>query len=285
MNALVGTAAPGEFGGDVSHLNLHKTFCIPHGGGGPGRRPRVRGGRPGALSYRVTSTGGRGLVKWAPSRRHHWAMRRCLPISWMYMPHDGRRRPAPTPPRLPILSRQLHQRAPEADHVSHAVRQRQRKRQAGPCGARMHSGPSRHFKESCGVMAEDVAKRLMDYGFHAPTLSFPVPNTLDGGAHRERAAGRARPLHRRHDRHPRGDPPHRGRRLAQGRQPAQARPAHRRQPAGQRVDAPLLTRTRRLSAGRTQTGQVLAAGGARGQRVRGPKPVLQLRAGGDYAAA
>jgi len=178
MNALVGLAAPGEFGGDVSHLNLHKTFCIPHGGGGPGVGPvcvvadlvpflpgHATGGLPGQ---------GVGAVSAAPLGNAA-----VLPISWMYcrmMGADGLK--AST--EVAILS---------ANYIS--------ARLAGHYPTLYTSVPVddkpgrvahecildlRPLKETTGgaqgISAEDVSKRLMDYGFHAPTLSFPVPGTL-----------------------------------------------------------------------------------------------------------
>jgi glycine dehydrogenase len=169
MNALVGTAAPGEFGGDVSHLNLHKTFCIPHGGGGPGVGPvcvvedlvpylpgHATGGIP---------CNGVGAVSAAPLGNAA-----VLPISWMYcrmMGPDGLLQATQTA----ILS---------ANYISARLRDHYPTLYASANGHVAHECilDLRHFKESSGVMAEDVAKRLMDYGFHAPTLSFPVPNTL-----------------------------------------------------------------------------------------------------------
>jgi glycine dehydrogenase len=169
MNALVGLAAPGQFGGDVSHLNLHKTFCIPHGGGGPGVGPvcvvedlvpylpgHATGGLP---------VNGVGAVSAAPLGNAA-----VLPISWMYcrmMGADGLRQATETAIlSANYISRRLAPHFPtlyasDGGHVAHE------------CILDL-----RHFKDSCGVMAEDVAKRLMDYGFHAPTLSFPVANTL-----------------------------------------------------------------------------------------------------------
>ena len=168
MNALVGVAAPGEFGGDVSHLNLHKTFCIPHGGGGPGVGPVcvvedlvpfLPGHAAGGIASKT------GAVSAAPLGNAA-----VLPISWMYcrmMGAEGLKQATESAilaanyistrlaPHFPTLY------ASENGHVAHE------------CILDL-----RHFKDSCGVMAEDVAKRLMDYGFHAPTLSFPVPNTL-----------------------------------------------------------------------------------------------------------
>jgi glycine dehydrogenase len=169
MNALVGVAAPGEFGGDVSHLNLHKTFCIPHGGGGPGVGPvcvvedlvpflpgHATGGLP---------VNGVGAVSAAPLGNAA-----VLPISWMYcrmMGAEGLKHATEAAILAAnYISRRLAPHYPtlyasEQGHVAHE------------CILDL-----RHFKDSCGVMAEDVAKRLMDYGFHAPTLSFPVANTL-----------------------------------------------------------------------------------------------------------
>jgi len=169
MNALVGVAAPGEFGGDVSHLNLHKTFCIPHGGGGPGVGPVcvvadlvpfLPGHKAGGLSGQ-----GVGAVSAAPLGNAA-----VLPISWMYcrmMGPDGLQHAT----EAAILA---------ANYISAKLRDHYPTLYASANGHVAHECilDLRHFKDSCGVMAEDVAKRLMDYGFHAPTLSFPVPNTL-----------------------------------------------------------------------------------------------------------
>jgi glycine dehydrogenase len=168
MNALVGTAAPGEFGGDVSHLNLHKTFCIPHGGGGPGVGPVcvvedlvpfLPGHATGGIASKI------GAVSAAPLGNAA-----VLPISWMYcrmMGADGLQHAT----EAAILA---------ANYISARLSDHYPTLYASQNGHVAHECilDLRHFKESCGVMAEDVAKRLMDYGFHAPTLSFPVPNTL-----------------------------------------------------------------------------------------------------------
>ena len=169
MNALVGVAAPGEFGGDVSHLNLHKTFCIPHGGGGPGVGPvcvvedlvpylpgHATGGLP---------TGDVGAVSAAPLGNAA-----VLPISWMYcrmMGSDGLRQATETA----ILA---------ANYVSVRLRDHIPTLYASDNGRVAHECilDLRPLKDSSGITAEDVAKRLIDYGFHAPTLSFPVPGTL-----------------------------------------------------------------------------------------------------------
>jgi glycine dehydrogenase len=171
MNALVGLAAPGEFGGDVSHLNLHKTFCIPHGGGGPGVGPvcvvadlvpflpgHVTGGLPGQGAISAAPLGNAAV----------------LPISWMYcrmMGPEGLK----SATEVAILA---------ANYVSARLKDHYPTLYASASGRVAHECilDLRPLKESSGgahgVSAEDVAKRLMDYGFHAPTLSFPVPGTL-----------------------------------------------------------------------------------------------------------
>ena len=169
MNALVGTAAPGEFGGDVSHLNLHKTFCIPHGGGGPGVGPvcvvadlvpylpgHVTGGIP---------VNGVGAISAAPLGNAA-----VLPISWMYcrmMGPVGLKQAT----EISILS---------ANYISKRLKDHFPTLYASEAGYVAHECilDLRPLKETSGVTAEDVAKRLMDYGFHAPTLSFPVAGTL-----------------------------------------------------------------------------------------------------------
>lgn len=168
MNALVGLAAPGAFGGDVSHLNLHKTFCIPHGGGGPGVGPvcvvqdlapflpgHATAGRPATV----------GAVSAAP-----YGNASVLPISWMYirmMGAAGLRHATETA----ILN---------ANYISTRLKAHYPTLYTGPDGLVAHECilDLRPLKDSSGVTAEDVAKRLIDYGFHAPTLSFPVPGTL-----------------------------------------------------------------------------------------------------------
>jgi glycine dehydrogenase len=173
MNALVGVAAPGEFGGDVSHLNLHKTFCIPHGGGGPGVGPvcvvaDLVPYLPGHVTGSVPSHGV-GAVSAAPLGNAA-----VLPISWMYcrmMGPDGLQ--AAT--EVAILS---------ANYISARLKDHYPTLYASANGHVAHECilDLRPLKESsggaAGISAEDVAKRLMDYGFHAPTLSFPVPGTL-----------------------------------------------------------------------------------------------------------
>jgi glycine dehydrogenase len=192
MNALVGVAAPGEFGGDVSHLNLHKTFCIPHGGGGPGVGPvcvveDLVPFLPGHATGGVKS----GVEPSALRRSGNAAV---LADQLDVLPHDGRRRPASTPPKPPSW-RQLHQQAPERP-LPHALRQRKR-----PCGPRVHPGPARPQ----GHQRRDGRGRgQAPDGLRLPRAHAELSRAqhADGGAHRKRDAGRAGPLHRRHDRHP-----------------------------------------------------------------------------------
>jgi glycine dehydrogenase len=169
MNALVGVAAPGEFGGDVSHLNLHKTFCIPHGGGGPGVGPvcvveDLVPYLPGHATAGV-KVNGVGAVSAAP-----YGNAAVLPISWMYIRMMG----------AEGLQHATEAAILAANYISKRLAPHYPTLYASDNGHVAHECilDLRHFKDSCGVMAEDVAKRLMDYGFHAPTLSFPVANTL-----------------------------------------------------------------------------------------------------------
>ena len=169
MNALVGVAAPGEFGGDVSHLNLHKTFCIPHGGGGPGVGPVcVVADLVPYLPGHATAglpVNGVGAISAAPLGNAA-----VLPISWMYcrmMGPDGLKQAT----EIAILS---------ANYISARLKDHYPTLYSSDNGHIAHECilDLRPLKDSSGVSAEDVAKRLMDYGFHAPTLSFPVAGTL-----------------------------------------------------------------------------------------------------------
>jgi glycine dehydrogenase len=171
LNALVGCAAPGKFGADVSHLNLHKTFCIPHGGGGPGVGPICVGKhlQPFLPGHSVVSMNGEfennAAISAAP-----WGSAGILPISWAYiamMGRDGMKMAT----QVAILSANyMAIRLSGAFPVLYTGRNG---RVAHECIVDL-----RPFKESCGISEEDVAKRLIDYGFHSPTMSFPVPGTL-----------------------------------------------------------------------------------------------------------
>ena len=172
LNALVGLARPGRFGADVSHLNLHKTFCIPHGGGGPGVGPvAVRAhlapflpNHP--LVAEAGPTDGVGPISGAP-----WGSAGILPIPWAYirlMGPDGLRRATPGgDPR-----RQLRRPPPRASTTRCST--------PGDGGLVAHECilDLRPLTKATGVTVDDVAKRLIDYGFHAPTMSFPVAGTL-----------------------------------------------------------------------------------------------------------
>jgi glycine dehydrogenase len=167
MNAMVGLCQPGRFGGDVSHLNLHKTFCIPHGGGGPGVGPiGVKAHlAPFVPGHRVVPLAGIGPVASAP-----WGSAGVLPISWTYvalMGGDGLK--AAT--EVAILN---------ANYVAHRLAPHYPVLYTGPNGMVAHECiiDLRPIKEATGITVEDVAKRLIDYGFHAPTMSFPVGGTL-----------------------------------------------------------------------------------------------------------
>ena len=175
MNALVGIAAPGEFGGDVSHLNLHKTFCIPHGGGGPGVGPVcvVDDLVPFLPAHRTAGLGKEtniGAVSAAPLGNAA-----VLPISWMYirmMGAEGLKKAT----EVAILS---------ANYVAARLSDHYDIHFSGGIDGVKGGGVAhecildlRPLKDTSGVSAEDVAKRLIDYGFHAPTLSFPVAGTL-----------------------------------------------------------------------------------------------------------
>jgi glycine dehydrogenase len=170
MNALVGLAAPGEFGGDVSHLNLHKTFCIPHGGGGPGVGPvcvaaDLRPYLPGLVGPSDSAPLHVGPVSAAPLGNAS-----VLPISWMYIRMMG----------AAGLTRATQAAILAANYVSRRLAPHYPTLYTGAGGYVAHECilDLRPLKETSGVTAEDVAKRLADYGLHAPTLSFPVPGTL-----------------------------------------------------------------------------------------------------------
>ncbi len=166
LNALVGVAQPGKFGGDVSHLNLHKTFCIPHGGGGPGVGPIGVGAHlaPFMPKDGVDSSRTGALISAAP-----FGSASILPISWMYirmMGAEGLRKAT----QVAILS---------ANYIAHKLKQSYPILYTGNEGLIAHECiiDTRPMKDE-GVSVDDIAKRLIDYGFHAPTMSFPVPGTL-----------------------------------------------------------------------------------------------------------
>lgn len=172
LNALVGLAKPGEFGGDVSHLNLHKTFCIPHGGGGPGVGPVavaehlvpfLPGDPTPGVGASLTAAG-------TPVAATRYGSAGILPISYAYvalMGPDG-------------LTEATKAAVLTANYVASRLNPHFPVLYTGPNGLVAHECilDLRAITAETGVTAEDVSKRLMDYGFHAPTLAFPVPGTL-----------------------------------------------------------------------------------------------------------
>ncbi|NUK74972.1 aminomethyl-transferring glycine dehydrogenase [Streptomyces lunaelactis] len=171
LNALVGLAKPGTFGGDVSHLNLHKTFCIPHGGGGPGVGPvGVRAHlAPYLPNHPLQPTAGPetgvGPISAAP-----WGSAGILPISWAYvrlMGGEGLKRAT----QVAVLA---------ANYIAKRLEPHYPVLYTGPAGLVAHECivDLRPLSKATGVSVDDIAKRLIDYGFHAPTMSFPVAGTL-----------------------------------------------------------------------------------------------------------
>lgn len=171
LNALVGLAKPGRFGGDVSHLNLHKTFCIPHGGGGPGVGPvAVRSHlAPYLPNHPLQPTAGPatgvGPISAAP-----WGSAGILPISWAYvrlMGGEGLKRAT----QVAVLA---------ANYIAKRLEPHYPVLYTGPAGLVAHECivDLRPLSKATGVSVDDIAKRLIDYGFHAPTMSFPVAGTL-----------------------------------------------------------------------------------------------------------
>jgi len=165
MNAMVGLCAPGKFGGDVSHLNLHKTFCIPHGGGGPGVGPI------GVKSHLAPFLPGHRMLEnhAAPVCAAPWGSASILPISWTYiklMGSEGLKRAS----EIAILN---------ANYIANRLASHYPILYTGENGLVAHECivDLRPLKDT-GITVDDVAKRLMDFGFHAPTMSFPVPGTL-----------------------------------------------------------------------------------------------------------
>lgn len=171
LNALVGLAAPGQFGADVSHLNLHKTFCIPHGGGGPGMGPIGVGAHlaPHLPTSPVAPIAGlaadNDVISAAP-----YGSASILPISWMYIAMMGSKG-LENASKVAILS---------ANYIAHRLAAHYDVLYTGNAGLVAHECiiDIRPIKAESGISEEDVAKRLIDYGFHAPTMSFPVAGTL-----------------------------------------------------------------------------------------------------------
>ncbi|WP_037604356.1 aminomethyl-transferring glycine dehydrogenase [Streptacidiphilus rugosus] len=171
LNALVGLAKPGKFGADVSHLNLHKTFCIPHGGGGPGVGPvAVRAHLAPYLPNHPLQPSAGPVTGVGPISAAPWGSAAILPISWSYvrlMGGEGLKRAT----QVAVLS---------ANYIAKRLAPYYPVLFTGPGGLVAHECiiDLRPLAKSAGVSVDDVAKRLIDYGFHAPTMSFPVAGTL-----------------------------------------------------------------------------------------------------------
>ena len=170
LNAMLGLAKPAEFGADVCHFNLHKTFCIPHGGGGPGMGPiavkdHLAPYLPGHPVVDMNLKDSYGTISAAP-----WGSASILPISWMYiamMGPEGLTRAS----EIAILN---------ANYIAKRLEDHYPVLYKGKQGLVAHECilDLREFKKTVGIEVEDVAKRLMDYGYHAPTISWPVPGTM-----------------------------------------------------------------------------------------------------------
>jgi glycine dehydrogenase len=171
MNALVGVAAPGHFGGDVSHLNLHKTFCIPHGGGGPGVGPVAVAAHLAQFLPNQKSVGYvRGEAGISGVSAAPFGSASILPISWMYIAMMGAEG-LKDATEVAILA---------ANYIAKRLAPHYPVLYAGHDGLIAHECilDLRPLTDATGISNEDVAKRLIDFGFHAPTMSFPVPGTL-----------------------------------------------------------------------------------------------------------
>ncbi|RYZ52657.1 MAG: glycine dehydrogenase (aminomethyl-transferring), partial [Proteobacteria bacterium] len=170
LNAQIGLCLPGKFGPDVCHMNLHKTFCIPHGGGGPGVGPiGVKSHLADFLpNHPVVTMGGKDGV--GPITAAPWGSASILPISWMYVRMMG----------ADDLKKATQVAILNANYIA------KRLDSSFPVVYRGEAGLVAHecivdlnkVKKSADVSVDDIAKRLMDYGYHAPTVSWPVPNTM-----------------------------------------------------------------------------------------------------------
>ena len=170
MNAQVGLCRPAELGADVCHINLHKTFCIPHGGGGPGMGPIAVAAHLLPFLPGHPCAGVNGLQSTGPVSAAPWGSASILAISWAYIAMMGGKGLTAATEVAILNANYMAKRLEEHFPILY--------RGAGGRVAHEFIVDLRHFKESAGIEAEDVAKRLMDYGFHAPTVSFPVAGTL-----------------------------------------------------------------------------------------------------------
>ena len=269
LNALVGVAAPGKFGADVSHLNLHKTFCIPHGGGGPGMGPIGVGAhlQPFLPSHPVAPIAGldpdNDVVSAAP-----YGSASILPISWTYIALMGGEGLAQAT-KVAILN---------ANYIAHRLKEHYPVLYTGSSGNVAHECilDIRPIKEASGVTEEDIAKRLIDYGFHAPTMSFPVAGTLmveptesESLAELDRFCDALIAIRAEIRAVQNGVLDAHG-------QSADQRAAHAGRCRRQRLGSSLRPRAGRLPGGIAAALQVLGAGQPGRQRVRRSQPVLRL---------
>ncbi len=276
MNAQVGLCRPGDFGADVCHLNLHKTFCIPHGGGGPGMGPIGVAAHlaPFLPGHPLVRTGGEHAV--GPVSAAPWGSASILLISWVYielMGAHGLRRAT----EVAILN--ANYMAHRLGPLSGALQRQERPRRA-----RVHHRPA--SVREVGRRRGRGRREALD-GLRLPRADDVVPRRrhADDRAHRERVEVRARPAVRRADRDPRRDPGDRGGSLRPRRQPAPERSARRGRGHGRRLEARLLARGSRVPRALGACGQVLAQRRAGRQRLRRQAPDLHLPAGGRLRSA
>ncbi len=277
MNAQVGLCRPGDYGADVCHLNLHKTFCIPHGGGGPGMGPIgvAEHLAPFLPGHPLVACGGARAI--GPVAATPWGSALILSISWMYIAMMGAEGLAGAS-ELAILN---------ANYMAQRLAAHYPILYTGERGRVAHEFilDLRPFKASAGIEAEDVAKRLMDYGFHAPTMSFPVPGTLmieptesESKAELDRFCEAMIAI--------RGEI----REIEEGKldrksNPLKHAPHTSTAIAAEQLGPPLFARARRLPAGVGSRRQVLAVGRPHRQRLRRPQPRLSLPTGGGVRRA
>ena len=273
MNAQVGLTSPATIGADVCHFNLHKTFCIPHGGGGPGVGPIGVAAHlaPFLPNHPLRADAG-PATGFGPVSAAPFGSALILPISYAYMRMMG----------AAGLTRATEVAILNANYVAQRLRGAYPILYSGPGGMVAHECiiDCRGFQAEAGVMVEDIAKRLADFGFHAPTMSWPVAGTLMIEPTESEMQGGAGPVLRGDDRDPAeiaaiaaGQTGSRG-------QSAEARAAHRRRGDGGALDARLFARAGGVSAALGGGGEILAAGEAGGQRLRRSQPGLHLRAAG-----
>src|ERR1700742_2510830 len=270
LNALVGLARPGKFGGDVSHLNLHKTFCIPHGGGGPGVGPVA------VRSHLAQFLPGHQLAPELPAGRPvssaPYGSASILPISWAYirmMGANGLRAASLTA----IAS---------ANYIARRLDEYYPVLYTGENGMVAHECilDLRPITTSTGVTVDDIAKRVGRLPLSRADHELPSSRHADGRPHRKREPGRDRRVLRRDDRHPRRSRQGRCGGVDGRRQSAARRTAHRRVPGRGQVGAPLPPRARRLPARQGLPAQGVAAGAPHRRCLRRPQPGLLLPAGG-----